>query len=206
MAGRLLLLLGFAAALSGVAARWAYAREAARLDAAVARGPAPDAAARAAAYARSMWALYDPLKGRHGDPLKRFGFVVCIDVPLRAYASAGVSLPELLRRAAREHPGWFHIGPDNPPHGPFFVRRVRNYSDLFSNHPDLEVSASPRPGDLAFYGRWHIGLVTRVSPDGSYRVAEARGPILPVAERGDAAMTRSCGKPSFFGRLRRPAK
>lgn len=205
MTGWLLLLLGLGAALSGDAARRAYAREAARLDAALARGPAPDAAAQAVAYARSMWALYDPLKGRYGDPLTRFGFVVCIDVPLRAYASAGVSLPELLRRAAREHPEWFKLGPGNLPRSPFFTRRVRNYSDLFSNHPDLEISSSPRPGDLAFYGRWHIGLVTEVASDGSYTVAETSGPIFPVAERGDAAMRRSCGKPSFFGRLRRPA-
>lgn len=205
MTGRLLLLLGLAAALAGAAARRVHAREAARLDAALAGGPAPDPAARAVAYARSMRALYDPLKGMYGDPLRRLGFVVCVDVPLRAYASAGVSLPELLRRAAREHPGWFKLGPDNPPKSPFFVRRVRNYSDLFSNHPDLETSASPRPGDLAFYGRWHIGLVTEVAPDGSYTVAEARGPILPVTERGDAALTKRWGKPSFFGRLRRPA-
>ena len=199
--------LSLAVVVAGAwAARRNHASEMGQLTAAgILAGPHAAAPAQAAAYARSMRALYDPLMGMYGDPLKQLGFVVCIDVPIRSYMSAGVSLPELLREAAKENPAWFKIASDNPPPSPFFVRRVRNYADLFQHHPALETSPSPLAGDLAFYGRWHIGLVTEVGPDGTYKVAEARGPLFPVTERSDAAMTRRWGEPSFFGRFRQSA-
>lgn len=166
-------------------------------------GRADPVRARAVAGARAMRGLpYDPFMGTHGDPLGPWGFVVCIDVPLRAYRAAGVPLAELLRDSARAHPEWFKIGPENSPDNRFFYRRVRNYNDLFRRHPDLEASPAPRPGDLAFFGRWHIALVTEAAPDGSWRAVEATPRVWGVKESGSDYLLRQWGEPEFFGRLR----
>ncbi|MBI5595414.1 MAG: hypothetical protein HY928_04925 [Elusimicrobia bacterium] len=156
--------------------------------------------------ARAMRGLpYDPFKGRYGDPLKPWGFVVCIDVPVRSYQAAGVSLPRLLSESARAHPEWFRAGPGNLPQDPFFPRRVRNYYDLFTHHPDLQAASEPAAGDLAFFGRWHIGLVTAAGPDGRWRAVEATPRRWGVVERDGEALVRTWGQPHFFGRLRESA-
>lgn len=170
--------------------------------------PVPEARAdavraRVVAGARAMrWLPYDPLMGMYGDPLGPWGFVVCIDVPLRAYRAAGVPLAALLKASALSHPGWFKIGPDNSPDNRFFYRRVRNYNDLFRSHPSLAASPAPQAGDLAFFGRWHIALVTEVAPDGSWRAVEASPRVWGVKESGDAYLIRQWGRPEFFGRVR----
>ncbi len=205
---RLFLALLAACFVGVAAARRRHSRGMAALRAAAGgsyRAPADRgrALAKAVAYARSMrYTPYDPFMGKYDDALGKLGFVVCIDVPLRSYMSAGLAMPALLKESAAENPDWFRIGPDNPPSSPFFYRRVRNYSDLFANHPSLTTSASPNPGDWAFYGRWHIALVSDVLPDGSYRLVEAAGRPEGVLERGGAEMTRDWGPPSFFGRLK----
>lgn len=167
-------------------------------------GRADATRARAVAGARAMrWLPYDPFMGTHGDPLGPWGFVVCIDVPLRAYRAAGVPLAALLKESARAHPGWFKIGPDNSPDNRFFYRRVRNYNDLFRNHPGLEASPTPQAGDLAFFGRWHIALVTESTPGGSWRAVEATPRAWGVKESGSDYLLRQWGPPEFFGRVRR---
>lgn len=159
--------------------------------------------ARAVAQARAMrWLPYDPLMGMYGDPLTPWGFVVCIDVPLRAYRAAGVSLAALLKESARAHPEWFKIGPANSPDNRFFYRRVRNYNDLFRNHPALKTSPTPKAGDLVFFGRWHIALVTEVGPDGAWKAVEASPRVWGVKESGSEYLERQWGPPEFFGAAR----
>ncbi|MDE2292162.1 MAG: hypothetical protein KGL53_08775 [Elusimicrobia bacterium] len=196
--------------LGAALAAWCRAAESSRLAAAIKEQvpvPLPAARAegvreRAVAYARSMGAPYDPLMGEYGDPFGRLGFVVCVDVPIRSYMSAGVSLPGLLRAAAHEHPEWFRIGPGNAPSNRFFYRRVRNYVDLFRRDPALEASETPRPGDLAFFGRWHVALVTHGGLDGTWKAVEASGPSVFVREWDGDVLTERWGAPAFFGRLR----
>lgn len=159
-------------------------------------------ATTAVGYAQSMLGmLYDPLMGRFGDPLGKAGCVVCIDVPVRAYQAAGVSLPVLLRESAKSRPEWFSIGPNNPPSSSFFYRRVRNYHPLFKNHPALLADSAPKVGDWAFYGKFHIALVVEVGPDG-FKVIEASPVKGRVAVSDSAYMERTWGRPAFFGRLK----
>lgn len=209
---RRLLVLGLSAAslafATACSVRWRNARLLAALDAVPQDTAVPltDGAAvraRAVAEARAMrWLPYDPLMGMYGDPLTPWGFVVCIDVPLRAYRAAGIPLAALLKESARAHPAWFKIGPDNSPDNRFFYRRVRNYNDLFRNHPALEASPTPRAGDLAFFGRWHIALVTEAGPDGAWRAVEASPRVWGVKESGRDYLERQWGPPDFFGRVR----
>ncbi|TBR16741.1 hypothetical protein EPO15_18640 [bacterium] len=211
---RRFLALGLALATAALAAACAVRWRDGRLLAALARvaqdTPVPLPAqradefrARAVAGARAMtWLPYDPFMGTHGDPLGPWGFVVCIDVPLRAYRAAGVPLASLLKESAAAHPGWFKLGPDNAPGNRFFYRRVRNYNDLFRNHPALEASPTPHPGDLAFFGRWHIALVTEAAPDGTWRAVEATPRVWGVKESGSGYLVSQWGEPEFFGRVR----
>lgn len=193
------------AVLTAVAVRWRNARLLAALEGIpqTVRPPLTDHdRAKAVEGARAMAFLpYDPFMGTHGDPLKPWGFVVCIDVPLRAYRAAGVPLAEMLKESAQEHPDWFEISPSNSPKDPFFYRRVRNYNDLFRRHPDLQAAKRPRAGDLAFFGRTHIALVTEVLPDGSWRAVEATPRVWGVKESGSEYLTGQWGAPAFFGRL-----
>ena len=145
---------------------------------------------------------YDPLMGMYGDPFGRVGLVVCIDVPIRSYQAAGVALPLLLKDTARAHPEIFKIEPNNTPGNPFFYRRVRNYAPLFQRHPLLMASKEPQPGDLAFYGAFHIALVVDVRKDGTFDVIEASPRKGRVAVSDGAYMERTWGKPAFFGRIR----
>lgn len=186
-------------------------RELARLDAvAGSTFTAPSSASAsssiitaAVAYAHGMLNTpYDPLMGRYGDPFGKTGFVVCIDVPVRAYQAAGISVPALLRAATQEHPEWFSIGPDNSPKNSFFYRRVRNYYPLFRNHPALITDNKPQVGDWAFYGKFHIALVVKADPDGSFEVIEASPKKGRVAVSDGEYMARTWGPPVFFGRLR----
>lgn len=157
----------------------------------------------AVTYARSMRGLpYDPLKGEQGDPFGKIGFVVCIDVPLRAYMHAGFDPAGMLRQAAQEHPSWFSIDKGNQPGNRFFYRRVRNYVGLFKNHPALETSGRPQPGDWAFFGPYHIALVSTVFPDGRYEVIEASGRKMHVGTNTGEKMEQTWGPPLFFGRWR----
>ena len=158
--------------------------------------------AEALSYAGSMTGVpYDPLMGKFDNVLGKLGMVVCIDVPVRAYLSAGVSFPALLRQSAAEHPDWFHINTSNHKEDPFFYRRVRNYFNLFKNHPCLEVSSSPRPGDLAFYGKTHIAVVTSVTDEEKFKVIEASPYRLRVVKSTSSYMADTYGPPSFFGRI-----
>ena len=202
--------LSVAALAAACAVRWRGAVLSARVVRVAQDTPVPvpaeraeEVRARAVAGARAMrWLPYDPLMGMYGDPLAPWGFVVCIDVPLRAYRAAGVPLAALLKESARGHPEWFKIGPDNSPDNRFFYRRVRNYNDLFRRHPALEAAPTPRAGDLAFFGRWHIALVTEVAGDGTWRAVEASPRVWGVKESGDAYLVGQWGPPEFFGRLR----
>jgi len=158
---------------------------------------------QAASYARSMLRIpYDPLMGKYNDFLGKAGFVVCIDVPLRSYLWAGVSMPALLKRSAKEHPEWFKIGPDNSPGNPFFYRRVRNYYYLFMSHLELVHDQTPKPGDWAFYGRTHIALVISVEKDGWFEVIEASPKRGRVVISTSDYMEKTWGRPDFFGRIK----
>lgn len=140
----------------------------------------------------------DPLMGKYDNLLGRIGFLVCTDVAVDAWLAAGWSLPHQLRDAATAAPGAFAIAPDNLPGDPNFVRRVRNYVDLFDHAPGLTLADAPRPGDLAFYGRAHVALVVDVHSVG-YRVVEAHGPRVAVQE--GAAVEARTGARGRFGRV-----
>lgn len=158
---------------------------------------------QAVTYAESMLNTpYDHLMGKFDDLLGRAGLVVCIDVPVRSYLNAGVSMPGLLKESAAKNPDWFRINENNFPSNKFFYRRVRNYFDLFKNHSMLEAGVTPRVGDWAFYGRIHIAMVTIVNEDGSYDLIEANGERMRVVRSTSEYMEESWGVPSFFGRVR----
>ena len=78
---------------------------------------------------------------------------------------------------------------------------MRNYYNLFEHHPDLEMENRPRPGDWAFYGRYHVALVVSVVDDGGFEVIEADNFRFRVVRRDDEYMDRVWGQPSFFGRI-----
>jgi hypothetical protein len=145
---------------------------------------------------------YDPLMGGFNNALGRRGFVVCIDVPVTAYENEGIPITKILKDSAREHPEWFEISPQNSPNNPYFYRRVRNYYPLFKNHPDLEASDHPRPGDWAFFGRFHIALVSSIGPYGAYRVVEANPHWLHVRISTQEYMDKTWGPAAFFGRIK----
>jgi len=79
---------------------------------------------------------------------------------------------------------------------------MKHYNDLFRNHPALEASPLPKAGDLAFFGRWHIALVTQVGTDGAWRAVEASPRVWGVKESGSRYLERQWGPPVFFGRPR----
>jgi hypothetical protein len=156
------------------------------------------AAARALVGQRS-----DPLMGKYGNLLGRIGFLVCTDVVVDAWLGAGWSLPAQLRDAARASPSQFETTPDNVPGDPYFVRRVRNYVDLFEHGAGLTLAERPRPGDLAFYGRAHVALVVERTAV-SYRVVEAYGARVAVRDGGEVAART--GEAARFGRTDDPAR
>ena len=136
----------------------------------------PDADGDGIANAEDIVASARALAGGPSDPLwghlRGFGFRVCTDVALDAFARAGLPLAAA-------------TGSDDP----WSARRVRLLRERFA-----PVRSTPRPGDLAFYGDHHVAIVTSVA-DG-YRVVEARGP--QVAEVPGAAVSRALGEVGQF--------
>lgn len=160
-------------------------------------------AGRAVTIARSMLNTpYDPFMGGLNNRFGRWGFVVCIDVPVAAYTNEGIPITKILKDYAGKHPEWFEISLRNSPDDPFFYRRVRNYYPLFKNHPDLVVSDKPQPGDWAFFGKFHIALVSSIEPDGTYQVVEANPYWLHVRISSQKYMEKTWGPAAFFGRVK----
>jgi hypothetical protein len=161
--------------------------------------------AQSAGYALSMKNIpYDPLMGKFHNSMGKAGMVVCIDVPVRSWMRAGLSMPALLKQSASLHPEWFNIYLGNHPDSPFFYRRVRNYRQLFEKHPGLVHDDKPQVGDWAFYGSVHIALVTSVSGNGDVKLVEASPFKLRVAVNTLEEMEKTWGPASFFGRIEHP--
>lgn len=125
--------------------------------------------------ARGMTGVfYDYLKGGMNNLGGRLGFLVCYDIPRIAYADAGISLERLIRDDYPRHTSFYtDENGVNRPDTPFFFRRTRNlYSYCQANGKLLRNCTSPRPGDVVFYGRFHIALVVEVHGDGTYHEVE----------------------------------
>jgi uncharacterized protein YijF (DUF1287 family) len=142
-------------------------------------------AADVARNARGLRGIgYDLFQGKYDNLGGRIGLVVCVDVPRIAYAGAGISLEKLLRDDFAAHPGHYDTdGGRNTPASPFFCRRVRNlYAYCLGNGCLIAGCAEPRVGDLVFYGRMHVALVTGVHGDGTYDEVEAAPRAVFVVE------------------------
>lgn len=62
----------------------------------------------------------------------------------------------------------------NTPASRFFFRRVRNIYDYCKGNNKLIRNCKvPKIGDLVFYSRWHVAMVTEVYKDGTYNEIEA---------------------------------
>jgi hypothetical protein len=153
--------------------------------------------------------LYDPLKGGLGDLGGRLGFIVCSDVPLIAYARAGVALDELLAADWRLHPERYGpSGGDNTPASPAFPRRTRNlYAWCQGTGRLVAAGAPPEPADLVFYERpagdgvAHVAVVTHVDAGGALRVIEAAAGTVLAGERSSADVERRGWRIAGFGRI-----
>ena len=160
---------------------------------------------QAADYALSMKNIpYDPIMGKFHNMMGKAGLVVCIDVPVRSWLRAGLSMPALLKQSASINPEWFKIDQSNHPDSPFFYRRVRNYYRLFEKHPGLVRDDKPQVGDWAFYGTTHIALVVGAPENGDIKLVEASPFKFRVTVSTIKEMEKTWGPVSFFGRIRRP--
>ncbi len=70
------------------------------------------------------------------------------------------------------------------------------------HHSLLTTDSRPQVGDWAFFGKFHIALVTSVDEQGNFQVIEANPYKLRVALSSSEYMVKKWGPPSFFGRLK----
>ncbi|MBI4872958.1 MAG: hypothetical protein HY814_15500 [Candidatus Riflebacteria bacterium] len=147
---------------------------------------------------------YDQTMGTDGGKNYAAGQIVCVDVPRLALLAAGIPVAAVLEKDARLHPGRYPVeaGRDNLPNHPIFARRTRNWLKWCrGNGRLLPRTATPKPGDVVFYGDRHIAFVTGLEPDGHYRVVEcAPGPGLAL-EQYDWMLELRGWKATGFGRL-----
>lgn len=133
----------------------------------------------------------------------RNGEIVCVDVPRLSYEAAGIPMEEILRADARANPHRYaREGGRNLPTSPYFARRTRNWLRWCQeNGRWLPPTATPRPGDVVFYGAYHTALVTEVDPDGSYRVVESAPTPGTTMEQYDWMVLMRGWKATGFGRI-----
>lgn len=114
--------------------------------------------------------FYDYFKGRYNNIGGRLGFLVCIDVPRIAYSEAGIHFNRILEKDFQVNSEFYDTEDGiNTPASPFFYRRVRNYYSFFeANNKLIRDCEQPQAGDLVFYGKYHVALVTGVHHDGTY--------------------------------------
>ncbi len=147
---------------------------------------------------------YDQTMGTDGGKNYAAGQIVCVDVPRLALADAGVPMARVLEEDARLHSDRYPIekGRDNIPSHPIFARRTRNWLRWCrGNGRLLPPTATPKPGDVVFYGDIHISFVSSVEPDGHYKVVEcAPGPGLAL-EQYDWMVEMRGWKATGFGRV-----
>jgi hypothetical protein len=147
---------------------------------------------------------YDQTMGTDGGKNYTAGQIVCVDVPRLALLDAGVPMARVLEADARLHGDRYPIekGRDNLPSHPIFARRTRNWLRWCKgNDRLLPPTATPKPGDVVFYGDTHISFITAVAPDGHYQVVEcAPGPGLAL-EQYDWMVELRGWKATGFGRV-----
>lgn len=148
--------------------------------------------------------IYDQTMGSDGGKNYAAGQIVCVDVPRLALADAGVSMADILLADARLHPGRYprEKSGDNVPDHPIFARRTRNWVRWCKeNGRFLPPTATPRPGDVVFYGTMHIAYVYEVDPDGHYKIVETAPTTRKCLEQYDWMMDLRGWKATGFGRI-----
>lgn len=128
--------------------------------------------------------VYDFFQGSLHNAGGKAGFLVCVDVVDIAYSQAGFPFEEYLRKDYLQNKDSYTVtGSYNTPDTPFFFRRVTNYYTYCENNGFLiKQCAKPQKGDLVFYGKKHITLVSKYNNDGTYNEIEAIGSGVIVQE------------------------
>lgn len=128
--------------------------------------------------------FYDQLQGSLNNTGGKLGFLVCCDIPDIAYAKAGLSLENLLKDDYKAHPEHYNTkNGTNTPSTIFFFRRVENYYAYCKYNNKLIVKcATPKAGDLIFYGQGHVSLISEVHSDGTINEIETKGTTIFVVE------------------------
>ncbi|MGE5480713.1 MAG: DUF1287 domain-containing protein [Chloroflexota bacterium] len=128
--------------------------------------------------------FYEYFKGLYENIGGKAGFLVCYDVPRIAYRKAGLSLDVLLREDYAKNKD--NYNPEkgiNLPNTDYFFRRTRNlYAYCEGNGKLIKNCLKPRPGDVLFYGRYHITLVIEVNPDGTINEVESAPETIFITE------------------------
>lgn len=128
--------------------------------------------------------VYDFSQGSLDNAGGKAGFIVCVDVIDIAYSQAGFPFEEYLKKDYLKNKDSYALkGSYNAPDTPFFFRRVMNYYTYCDNNGLLiKQCTKPQKGDLVFYGKKHITLVSQYNDDGTYNEIEAIGSGVIVQE------------------------
>ena len=128
--------------------------------------------------------LYDFSQGNFNNIGGKAGFIVCVDVVDISYSRAGFPIEEYLKQDyAKNKESYISKGLHNTPATSFFFRRVQNYYTYCENNGLLiKQCMQPQQGDLVFYGKNHVTLVSKSNNDGTYNEIESIGSGIIVQE------------------------
>lgn len=128
--------------------------------------------------------VYDFSQGAFHNAGGKAGFIVCVDIIDIAYSQSGFPFEEYLKKDYLKNKDSYTVkGLYNTPDTPFFFRRVINYYTYCENNGSLiKQCTRPQKGDLVFYGKEHIALVSKDNDDGTYNEIEAIGSGIIVQE------------------------
>lgn len=141
--------------------------------------------------------LYDYSQGKYDNLAGKLGFLVCVDIPKISYAEAGIYFEQILSEDFNKHSNLYDTEDGiNTPSTSFFYRRTRNYYRYFElNNKLIKNCESPKVGDLVFYGKDHIALVSEVHDDGTYNEIEtAPWTIFAVEHKNKKWENRDVGR------------
>lgn len=110
----------------------------------------------------------------NGDVPENIG--VCTDVIIRAYRNAGVDLQEFIHHTVKAHPEYYYpykfkkgIAKADPN---IDHRRVKILKKAFKMHfknSKISLKKNWKPGDIVFFGEWHIGILIDEKVEGTDR-------------------------------------
>jgi hypothetical protein len=142
------------------------------------------------------YVIYDFSMGSCNNYFSNFGFIVCADLIDIAFSKSGYPIESEMKKDYLKNKSKYNLENGiNDINTKYFYRRSRNIKQFCMNKGFyIENCTDPHPGDIIFYGNYHVALVTTEIKNGYIQQIEALPNQLIVMELRKKWKNNSVGR------------